>query len=210
MVKVLGFTNQEEAVIKGLMARFGENNYRLCGLRHIAKTEMPGYNGKVVPAKVGLDDRIEMSMYLSSCSPFTIAHELAHVADITVRRQETLDNLSHDMPVHWHLAHRMSSEYYANRLACHYSEEPHIFEAFQNDINGLKVAAFQNDWASFLIHYALLLGIMHGMQRHDVEPLKLLRELPALPDTVIRGIDGFRQQAAEFFDNHAAGSAIPA
>lgn len=207
MVKVVGFSSHEEAVIKGMMARFGDDNYRLGGLRHIAKTEMPGYNGKVVPTRVGLDDRIEMTMYLSSCSPFTIAHELAHVADITVRQQETRDNLSLEMPTHWHLAHRMSSEYYANRLACDYSEEPHIFEAFQNDINGLKVAVFKNDWAAFLIHYSLLLGIMHGMKRHDVEPLKLLRELPILPDSVMRGIEGFRHQAAEFFDNHAAGGA---
>ena len=203
MVKVVGFTIHEEQVIKGMMSRFGADNYSLAGLRHIAKTEMPGYNGKVIPARVGLDDRIEMTMYLSSCSPFTVAHELAHVADISVRRKETLDNLSHAMPTHWHLAHRMSSEYYANRVACDYSEEPHIFEAFQNDVNGLKVAAFQNDWASFLIYYSLLLGIMHGMKRHDVEPLKLLKDAHVLPDSVIRGIEGFKAQAAEFFDNHA-------
>lgn len=207
MVKVVGFTSHEEQVIEGMISRFGAANYRLDGLRHIAKSEMPGYNGKVIPARVGLGDRIEMTVYLSSCSPFTVAHELAHVADIGVRRKETLANLSHAMPTHWHLAHRMTSEYYANRVACHYADEPHIFEAFQSDMNGFKVAAFKNDWASFMIYYSLLLGIMHGMKRHDVEPLKLLRDVH-LPESVIRGIEGFKHQAAEFFDSHATNSGL--
>lgn len=202
MVEVVGFTTQEEQVIKGMMARFDADQHRLCELRHITKAEIPGYNGKVVPARVG-DNGIEMSMLLASCSPFTVAHELAHVSDINHRRQETMDNLSLQMPTSWHLAHRMSSEYYANRVACEYASEAHIFEAFQSDHNGLKVAEFENDWSSTLIYYALLLGIMHGMNRMDVDPLKLLRSHRDLPDAVLRGIESFRAQAEDFFTGHA-------
>lgn len=201
MVKVQGFTNQEEQVIRGLMARFGDANHSLCELRTVVKADIPGYNGKVMPRRVGVDG-LEMDILLASCSPFTVAHELAHVSDITVRRQETFDNLSLEMSTGWHLAHRMSSEYYANRIACVHAEESHIFEAFQSDSTGLKAAALEKDWASFLIYYSLLLGIMHGMDRMDVEPLKLLRATLVLPEAVMTGIDGFRDQSVEFFDNY--------
>lgn len=203
MVKVEGFTTGEEHVIKGMMARFHDANHSLCELRAVLKADIPGYNGKVEPRRIGAD-ALEMDMLLASCSPFTVAHELAHVSDISVRRQETFDNLSLAMPTGWHLAHRMTSEYYANRVACLHADEAQIFEAFQSDCNGMKAAALEKDWASFLIYYSLLLGIMHGMDRMDVEPLKLLRATLVLPETVINGIEGFRTQSVEFFDGYGS------
>lgn len=208
MVDVVGFTNQEEAVIKGMMARFGADNHRLGELLAVAKADMPGYNGKVVPRIVG-EHHIEMTMLLSSCAPFTVAHELAHVSDIACRRQETKDNLSLAMPAGWHLAHRMSAEYYANRVACGYSSEAQIFEAFQNDHNGFAAAAHHRDWSSMLIHYALMLGIFHGLERMDMDPVRLLRTTH-LPDGVMRGLGHFRDQACAFFDGHAASRVVPA
>lgn len=206
MVDVVGFTDQEREVITGMMARFHATSHRLGELKRIAKADMPGYNGKVVPRRVG-SMGLEMDMFLSSCSPFTVAHELAHVSDITCRRRETMDNLSLEMPTSWHLAHRMSSEYFANRIACDYAEEGHIFEAFQSDHTGFKVAAVESDWASFLIYYSLMLGIFHGMSRMDKDPLDLLRG-QALPEAVTRGIENFRTQAHDFFAGHAHSSAL--
>lgn len=203
MVKVVGFNRQEQDVIHAMMERFDANNHRLSELTHIAKADMPGYNGKVIPKFVGTSERFDMTMYLASCGPFTLAHELAHVTDITVRRQETLANITYAMPAHWHLAHRMTSEYYANRVACAYSGEPHIFEAFQSDSNGMKKAVLEKDWASFLIYYSLLLGIMHGMDRMEIDPIKLLNAAHVLPDSVLAGIDNFKRQAIDFFDSHA-------
>lgn len=208
MVDVVGFTDQEEAVIKGLMARFDADNHRLGELLVVAKADMPGYNGKVVPRIVGEAD-FEMTMLLSSCSPFTIAHELAHVSDIAWRRQETKDNLSLEMPTGWHLAHRMSAEYYANRVACEYAGENHIFDAFKNDHNGFAAAAHHRDWSSMLIHYALMLGIFHGMNRMDMDPVRLLKTTH-LPEGVTRGLESFRDQAVSFFDGHGTTCAMPA
>lgn len=205
MVDVVGFTDQEEAVIKGLMAQFDAQNHRLGELVMVTKADIPGYNGKVVPKIVG-ELSFEMTMLLSSCSPFTVAHELAHVSDIACRRQETRDNLSLEMPTGWHLAHRMSAEYYANRVACEYSSEDHIFDAFKNDNNGLATAAHHRDWSSLMIHYALMLGIFHGMNRMDMDPVRLLRTTH-LPDSVTKGLEHFRDQAASFFDSHATACA---
>lgn len=204
MVKLLGFENHEEVTVTQMIAQFTSDNYALAELRRVEKLDLPGYNGKVVPTRIGMSDRFEMTMILSCLSPFTIAHELAHVSDISTRRQETMDNLSLEMPMGWHLAHRMSSEYYANRIACDYAEEHHIFEAFQNDMTGLKVSVLDGEWASTLIHYALLLGIMHGMKRMDCDPLKLLDATIGLPDIVMSGIESFRHQSEVFFDGYQA------
>ncbi len=207
MVHMVGFETHEEALVKGIMAQFRSDNYALGELRRIEKRDLPGYNGKVLPARIGVSDDIEMTMVLSCLSPFTVAHELAHVSDISTRRQESLDNLSLEMSTNWHLAHRMSSEYYANRIACDYSEEPHIFAAFQNDVAGLKMSVRDGDWASTLIHYALLLGIMHGMKRMDVDPIQFLGAVTGLPEAVIKGIEGFRHQAQVFFDGYGGSMA---
>lgn len=207
MVALVGFTPREEELVTGMVARFRQDDYRLCELSRVEKADMPGYNGKVEPVRVG--DGLDMTMYLSCLSPFTIAHELAHVSDISVRRQDTFDNLSLEMPTQWHLAHRMSSEYYANRVACEYAAEPHVLEAYKGDSAGFRLGVARQDWASVLIDYSLLLGIVHGMGRLDCDPLKLLPDLH-LPDMVRRGIDNFRAQAAHFFDNYAAPAALAA
>jgi hypothetical protein len=204
MVQLLGFESHEETLVKGMIAQFASDNYTLTELHRVEKIDLPGYNGKVVPTRIGLSDDIEMTMMLSCLSPFTVAHELAHVSDISTRRRETLDNLSLEMPTSWHLAHRMSSEYYANRIACDYAEEHHIFAAFQNDMAGLRMSVQDGEWASTLIHYALLLGIMHGMKRMDCDPLKLLSAAIELPEIVMTGIEGFRHQAEMFFDSYQA------
>lgn len=196
MVELVNFTTEEHDLVTGLMAQFRQDSFRMCELSRVEKAELPGYNGKVEPVRQG--DRLDMTMYLACTNPFTIAHELAHVSDISVRRQETFDNLSLEMPAAWHLAHRMSSEYYANRVACEYSHESDIFAAFQNDANGLRIGAHQGDWASAMIHYALLLGIFHGMGRTDCDPLKLLPKVE-VPDMVSRGLDRFKTDAASFF-----------
>ncbi|MBC7908007.1 MAG: hypothetical protein H7Y60_14860, partial [Rhodospirillaceae bacterium] len=130
--------------------------------------------------------------------------ELAHVADIAVRQQETKDHISASMPDTWHLAHRLSSEYYANRVATGYCTDGEIFPAFQNDRIGMIAAAIKDEWADFLINYAMLLGIFHGLGRLDIEPLELLpdSQTDRLPDPVIRGMSAFRRQADEFFRNY--------
>lgn len=199
MVELVNFTTQEQNLVAGLMAQFRQDDFRMCELSRVEKTDLPGYNGKVEPVRQG--ERLDMTMYLACTNPFTIAHELAHVSDISVRRQETFDNLSLEKPASWHLAHRMSSEYYANRIACEYSHEADIFAAFINDSNGFRVGAHQGDWASAMIHYALLLGIFHGMRRHDCEPLKLLPKME-IPEMVLRGLDGFKAQAEAFFADY--------
>ncbi|MBC7954150.1 MAG: hypothetical protein H7Z12_20320 [Rhodospirillaceae bacterium] len=204
MVQLLGFESHEETLVTDMIAQFALDNYVMTELRRVEKLDLPGYNGKVVPTRIGMSKDIEMTMMLSCLSPFTVAHELAHVSDISTRRQETLDNLSLDMPTSWHLAHRMSSEYYANRIACDYSEEHHIFQAFQNDMAGLRMSVQDGEWASTLIHYALLLGIMHGMKRMDCDPIKLLGAAMNLPDAVMAGIEGFRHQSEMFFDGYGA------
>jgi hypothetical protein len=202
MVQMLGFAPQEETLVTDMMARFSADAFTMDELARIEKCDLPGYNGKVVPARIGTSDRLEMTMLLSCLSPFTVAHELAHVSDISTRREEALDNLSMAMPSGWHLAHRMSAEYYANRVACDYAAEPEIFAAFQSDCTGFKAAVFGQDWAGTLIHYALLLGIMHGMKRLDCDPLKLLGIALPLPQMVRDGIDGFRRQSVAFFDGY--------
>ena len=196
MVELVNFTTEEQDLVTGLMAQFRQDSFRMCELTRVERTNLPGYNGKVEPVRLG--ERLDMTMYLACTNPFTIAHELAHVSDISVRRQETFDNLSLDMPAGWHLAHRMSSEYYANRIACEYSHESDIFAAFLNDQGGLRIGAHQGDWASAMIHYALLLGIFHGMDRTDCDPLKLLPKME-IPEIVLSGLDGFRGEAEAFF-----------
>lgn len=211
MVQLLGFESHEEPLVTDMIAQFASDKYAMAELRRVEKVELPGYNGKVVPARIGTSQRMEMTMMLSCLSPFTIAHELAHVSDISTRRQDSLDNLSLEMPTGWHLAHRMSSEYYANRIACDYAEEPHIFQAFQNDMAGLKISVKDGEWASTLIHYALLLGIMHGMKRMDCDPIKLLgATIGGLPDVVMAGIESFRHQSEVFFDGYQTPLALAA
>lgn len=202
MVNLIGFEAHEETLVHGMIAQFTADNYAMTELRRVEKSDLPGYNGKVVPTAIARTGDLHMTMLLSCLSPFTIAHELAHVSDISTRRRETLDNLSLQMPASWHLAHRMSSEYYANRIACDYAAETEIFQAFQNDSAGFRISIGENDWASTLIHYALLLGIMHGMDRLDCDPIKLLGSVTGLPDMVQAGIDGFRHQSVVFFDNY--------
>lgn len=208
MAQMVGFAPQEENLVTDLMTRFAADDFIVTELARVEKCDLPGYNGKVVPARIDGSDRLEMTMLLSCLNPFTIAHELAHVSDISTRRQEAFDNLSLRMPSEWHLAHRMSAEYYANRIACDYAAEPDVFGAFQSDSTGFKVAVHGGDWAGTLIHYALLLGIMHGMKRLDCDPLKLLGAASHLPGIVQAGIDGFRRQSVAFFDGYGPDRAL--
>ena len=198
MAEMRGFTADEAGRIRDLMARFVDDGHPLDELVRIERAEMPGYNGRVVPrlAKAG---GFEITMLLSCCAPFTIAHELGHIADIRARRQETVDHLSLAMPTHWHLAHRMSSEYTANRMACAYVDEDEVFTAFRSDHVGLLTARRDGDWASFLVCYALLLGLFHGLKRNDCDPIGLLNGDTDLPASVTAGLEGFRAEAAAVF-----------
>jgi len=98
--------------------------------------------------------------------------------------------------------HRMSSEYYANRIACRYADEADIFLAFKSDHAGFRQAIADSDWAGVLIYYALLLGIMHGMGQLDCDPLRLIAAPQDLPRAVLDGIEAFRHQSVGFFDGY--------
>ena len=210
MVQLVGFDTHEETLVTGLVAQFAADDFRMAELKIAEKREMAGYHGKVVPVACHASDRFHMTMLLSSLNPFTVAHELAHVSDISTRRRESREHLSLEMSNGWHLAHRMSSEYYANRIACRYVDEHDIFLAFQGDCQGLRHSVAGNDWAGVLIHYALLLGIMHGMDRLDCNPIKLLGDAVRLPRVVQDGIDSFRAQAAAFFDEYGSEQPVAA
>ncbi|HIJ61100.1 MAG TPA: hypothetical protein HPQ04_00260 [Rhodospirillaceae bacterium] len=203
MVPMIGFEAAEEHSIHGMLERFRGEGFLIGGLDHIEKTPMPGYDGKVVPRRVGAD-RVRMRMYLSQCTPFTVAHELAHVADMAVRRQDSLDNLSCAMPAHWHLAYKMSSEYYANRVACRFTDGDGCLTAFKSDAAGMMTAARRKDWGNALVYYALLLGLVHGAGQTGLEPLKMLPRRDPLPVRVLKGMADFRRRAESFFDGHGA------
>ncbi len=202
MVQILGFDATEEHSIRHLMGRFHAGDHRLGELKQIEKAHLPGYDGKVIPRRTGCGDGLEMTMYLSSCRPFTIAHELAHVSDIAIRRRESLANLTCEMPSQWHLAYKMSSEYYANRIACSYADGDDCFRAFKSDAAGLLSTAGQKDWGSFLVYYSLLLGVLHGIGRMEMDPLKMVRPKAHVPVRVLKGMAHFRRQAEGFFDSH--------
>ncbi|MBI5163545.1 MAG: hypothetical protein HY985_06550 [Magnetospirillum sp.] len=198
-----GFTRDEEALIAAMARRMAEDRFRLHGLERIEKAELPGYLGLVVPRQVAGRRQLRTVMQLAAVQPFTIAHELAHVSDIAVRHAETLEHIGMAMPVHWHLAHRMTSEYYANRIACAYVGEEAVFAAFQNDHIGLLRGVQDREWGDVLINYALILGIFHGLGRTDADPLRLLPAGCRLPASVRRGIAGFHAEAEAFFSGYA-------
>ncbi len=204
MVQVLGFDHAEEWSIRQLLDRFRAGHFRLGDLRQIEKADLPGYEGKVMP-RLGHGGRVETTMYLSSCNAFTIAHELAHVSDIAVRRQDSVDNLGCGMPSQWHLAYKMSSEYYANRIACRHSDGEDCFRAFKSDAAGLLDAAKRHDWGSFMVYFALCLGVLHGIDRMDLDPLAMVapQGLAKLPERVQAGMAGFAEQSVGFFDGYA-------
>lgn len=212
MVDVVGFEPDEEAQVRRLHACFLAEGFHLAELERIEKREMAGLNGLVEPRLDGRKKRLKTILYLALPVPFTIAHELAHVADIAVRQQETKEHLAAARPKSWHLAHRLSSEYYANRIATHYCTDPEIFPAFQNDRIGMIAAAKRGDWAHVLINYAMLLGIFHGLERLDVEPLELLPDpyTDRLPDRVVDAIATFRNEADAFFQSHGEDLPVPA
>lgn len=195
MPDFIGFTVSETEMIIDFMDRFATDGHSLVDLELVEKTQMPGYCGLVVPKPTPCGRDLSVTLLLTSCDRFTIAHELAHVADIAVRRQETLDHIAWRMPDQWQLAHRMSSEYYANRTACRYVDEAAVFPVFQTDRAALVGAADRGDWITFLISYALLLGLFHGLDRTDCEPLRLVAGEHQLPAAVRSGIDGFRVAA---------------
>lgn len=201
MVAVIGLTEADEAVLRSLMRRMVADGLPLDGLARVEWRAMDEYNGLVEPARLDERDRLHCVLYLATNAPFTIAHELAHVVDIALRHDETLDHLGGAMPHAWHLAHRMSSEYFANRIATAYCVDPEIFPAFQNDRLGLIKGAREAQWADLLINYAMLLGIFHGLERQDVEPLELLPDtyLETLPEAVLDGMAGFRREADALF-----------
>ena len=196
---MIGFSSGEQGVIRGMMERFLGDGHALDELVRIERAEMPGYNGKVVPRPMACGG-FEVTMYLACCAPFTVAHELAHIADIQVRRQETRDHLSLAMPNHWHLAHRMTSEYIANRMACGYVDEPGVFAAFQSDNVGLAKAARTGDWAEAMIYYSLILGLFHGLGRRDCDPTRLLSPGIQLPEAVADGMASFNANAERMFE----------
>ncbi len=200
MVQFIGFSAQEEATITGMIDRLGADAFRMEELVRVERFAESGYAGKVVPnpAEGGMD----MTMFLATCNPFTVAHELAHVSDISVRRQDALDHLSLAMPTNWHLAHRMTSEYYANRVACAYADQPHLVEALRHDLAAMLVAAKHGDWTEMLIYYALVLGIAHGTGQADAEPLRLL-DHAVVPMNLLKAAHGFKAEAHGFFEDYA-------
>lgn len=210
MVTVIGLTAGDEATLRRLMARMAADGLPLDGLARVEWRAMDGYNGLVEPARLDERDRLHCVLYLATGAAFTMAHELAHVADIALRHDETVEHLSGAMSHAWHMAHRMSSEYFANRTAAHYCSDPEIFPAFQNDRVGLIKGVRAGLWADALINYAMLLGIFHGLDRLDVEPLELLpdADLDLLPQAVLDGMAGFRNEADSFF--RAMPLAVPA
>lgn len=201
MVAVSGLAAADEAALRHLMARMAKDGLPLGGLSRVEWRRMEGYNGLVEPAVLDDSDRLHCVLYLATNAPFTMAHELAHVADIALRPDETRDHLGGAMSHAWHMAHRMSSEYFANRVATRYCSDDEIFPAFQNDRAGLVKGARDRQWHQVLINYAMLLGIFHGLDRLDVEPLELLPDayLDRLPEAVVEGMAGFRNEADEFF-----------
>lgn len=201
MVAVIGLTEGDAAILRRLMARMSADGLPLDGLARVEWRVMKGYNGLVEPARLDDRDRLHCVLYLATAAPFTIAHELAHVADIALRHDETLTHLEGEMSHAWHLAHRLSSEYFANRIATRYCVDEEIFPAFQNDRVGLVKAVRAGLWADALINYAMLLGIFHGLGRLDVEPLELLpdADLDRLTPAVLEGMAGFRNEADAFF-----------
>jgi hypothetical protein len=211
MIEVVGFDDGEEALVRLLHGRFLADGFRLGELDRIEKRAMPGYNGLVEPYLPEGGQRLRTTLYLALPMAFTIAHELAHVADIAVRHDETRIHIAANEPDHWHLAHRLSSEYYANRVATGFCTDEEIFPAFQNDRIGMIGAAIKAEWHNFLINYAMLLGIFHGLGRLDIEPLELLPDQhhDGLPKAVIRGMAAFRREADCFFQSYGQ-DAIPA
>lgn len=210
MVEVTGFAAPEEALVRDTLERFADDGFQLADLERIVKADLPGYNGLVTPRAVPGRPRLVTVLELALPVAFTVAHELAHVSDIAVRQAETVDHIAARHPKNWHMAHRMTSEYYANRIASRYCSDDEIFPAFQNDRIGMVVAARAADWANLLINYALLLGIFHGLGREDVEPLELLPSTDDLPDIVVRGISAFRRSAPAFFAEYGAPELTPA
>jgi hypothetical protein len=202
LVQFVGFTRDEEKLVESYVDRFGSASYCLRELQQIEKFSLPGYNGRVVavPSVCGL--KLPTTMYLAVCLPFTIVHELAHVSDMSRRRQETISHIGAEMPGEWHLSHRMSSEYYANRVACEHVREEEVFPAFISDLNGLKKAFAGGDWPSLLIYYALILGIFHGLGRTDCDPLALLGTNLPVPEAVVRAAEAFRAHSVDFFANY--------
>jgi hypothetical protein len=201
MVQLIGFDEQQDSLITSLIGRFDSGGFKTDELVRIEKTDEAGYDGKVIPTALD-DGGLEMTMSLTNCNPFTIAHELAHVSDIAVRRHDSLTNLRCDQPSAWHLAYKMSSEYYANRTACDYAGQDDIFRAFRSDAAGMLVSAAAKDWGSFLVYYALALGILHGVGRMDVEPIRMLTPKAPLPVRVVKGLTGFKRQSVVFFDGY--------
>jgi hypothetical protein len=192
---LLGFTRDQEDQLRGLLARFRASGLPVGALRAIEFADMPGYEGRVFVR----EEDGEVQMVLSTCAPFTVAHELAHVADIALRWDETLEHLGCGRSVQWHLAHRMTSEYYANRTACRFVPRTETLHPLAADIAGLIDAAHQRNWSAFLIHHALVTGILHGMGRESI-PLAELGLDDSMPSGVLRAFDDFPQQARAFFE----------
>lgn len=208
MVQFIGFTAQERQLIEGVAARFDGRRRDFGELARIEKADLPGYDGMVVPVRLqDGGDRLEMTMYLSALTPFTIAHELAHVSDIATRRQDSLNNLSCSMPGAWHLAYKMSSEYYANRVACGHADESDILRAFKSDAGGAVTCGRRGDWGDYMVYYALLLGILHAKGRMDLCPLALLSPIAGIPEQVRQGMEHFRHSAVAFFDTYGSEAA---
>lgn len=201
MVTISGFAAEEERLIRALADRFAADGFRLGRLDRIERADLPGYYGLVTPTPDAAG-RLRCLMQLAAPHPFTIVHELAHVSDIETRHEATRLHMAAGQPIHWHLAHRMTSEYYANRVACAYCDEEAVFAAFKNDRLGLVASVPRADWAGLLIHYALLLGLFHGLGREDVEPLELLPDPAPIPDSALQGIVGFRREIGAFFRDY--------
>lgn len=203
MVKVVGFSVQEENSIREMTHRFRSDGFKLDELVKIKRADLPGYEGKVIPRRIGSKDKLRMDMFLATTNPFTVAHELAHVSDISVRRSDSMDNLTCSMPGSWHLAYKMFSEYYANRVACEYASEANIVAAFRSDLRGWLIAIANKDWANYLYYYSLVLGILHGTGRHDAEPLRIFAPKSSfVPARIVKGMVSFRTQAPGFYDTY--------
>lgn len=198
MPPILGFSTDQAQQITQMVQKLRDQGFDLSPLAVIHYQPMADYHGLVEPEFA--KGMIQARVLISSFKPFTLAHELAHVADMALRPIETKKQIGLKESDHWHLAHRMSSEYLANHIASQCVDEADSLDAFKGDYRGLIHAYENQDWAMFCVNYALVLGLFHGLGRFDCDPAANL-DLPASLKEIL---EDFAIQAPEYlkqFDN---------
>ena len=62
----------------------------------------------------------------------------------------------------------------------------------------------RRDWGNALVSYALLLGLLHGAGRRELDPLKMIPRRDPLPVRALKGMADFRRRSEGFFDAQLA------